>query len=32
MTPAELSAPATRLRNRADSIVLRDQPEMQRDC
>jgi hypothetical protein len=31
MRPAELSALATRLRNRAESIVLRDQPEMQRD-
>src|SRR6266849_747500 len=31
MTPAELSAQAKRLRNRAESIVLRDQPEMQRD-
>jgi hypothetical protein len=31
MRPAELSALADRLRNRADSIVLRDQPEMQRD-
>jgi hypothetical protein len=31
MTPAELSALAARLRNRAESIVLRDQPEMQRD-
>jgi hypothetical protein len=31
MTPAELSALAKRLRNRAESIVLRDQPEMQRD-
>jgi hypothetical protein len=31
MSPAELSALARRLRNRADSIVLRDQPEMQRD-
>jgi hypothetical protein len=29
MTPAELSALAKRLRNRAESIVLRDQPEMQ---
>jgi len=29
--PAELSALAKRLRNRAESIVLRDQPEMQRD-
>ena len=31
MSPAELSALAKRLRNRAESIVLRDQPEMQRD-
>jgi hypothetical protein len=31
MTPAELSALASHLRARADSIVLRDQPEMQRD-
>jgi hypothetical protein len=31
MTPAELSALAKRLRNRAESIVLRDQPETQRD-
>ena len=31
MAPAELSALAKRLRNRAESIVLRDQPEMQRD-
>jgi len=31
MSPAELSALAMRLRNRAESIVLRDQPEMQRD-
>jgi hypothetical protein len=31
MSAAELSALATRLRNRADSVVLRDQPEMQRD-
>ena len=31
MRPAELSALAKRLRNRAESIVLRDQPEMQRD-
>ena len=31
MVPAELSALAKRLRNRAESIVLRDQPEMQRD-
>jgi len=31
MSPAELSALAKRLRNRADSIVLRDQPEMQHD-
>jgi hypothetical protein len=31
MTPDELSALATRLRNRADSVVLRDCPEQQRD-
>jgi hypothetical protein len=31
MCAAELSALAKRLRNRAESIVLRDQPEMQRD-
>jgi hypothetical protein len=31
MSQAELSALAKRLRNRAESIVLRDQPEMQRD-
>jgi hypothetical protein len=31
MSAAELSALAKRLRNRAESIVLRDQPEMQRD-
>jgi hypothetical protein len=31
MTPAELSALATRLRNRAESVVLRDCPEQQRD-
>ena len=31
MSPADLSALAKRLRNRAESIVLRDQPEMQRD-
>ena len=31
MSAAELSALARRLRNRAQSIVLRDQPEMQRD-
>ncbi len=31
MSPAELSALAKRLRNRAESIVLRDLPEMQRD-
>ncbi len=31
MRPAELSALADRLRNRADSVLLRDQPEMQRD-
>jgi hypothetical protein len=31
MSPAELFALAKRLRNRAESIVLRDQPEMQRD-
>jgi len=31
MTSAELSALAKRLRNRAESIVLSDQPEMQRD-
>ena len=31
MRPAELSALAKRVRNRAESIVLRDQPEMQRD-
>jgi hypothetical protein len=31
LSPAELSALAKRLRNRAESIVLRDQPEMQRD-
>jgi hypothetical protein len=31
MSSAELSALAKRLRNRAESIVLRDQPEMQRD-
>src|SRR5260370_14324956 len=31
MSPAELSALARRLRNRAESIVLRDLPEMQRD-
>jgi 4-diphosphocytidyl-2C-methyl-D-erythritol kinase len=29
MSLAELSALAKRLRNRAESIVLRDQPEMQ---
>jgi hypothetical protein len=31
MSSAELSALTKRLRNRAESIVLRDQPEMQRD-
>ncbi len=31
MSPAELSALATRLRNRAESVVLRDCPEQQRD-
>src|SRR5258708_5909836 len=31
MSSAELSALATRLHNRAESIVLRDHPEMQRD-
>jgi hypothetical protein len=31
MKPAEMSALAARLRARADSILLRDQPEMQRD-
>jgi len=31
MSPADLSALAKRLRSRADTIVLRDQPEMQRD-
>jgi hypothetical protein len=31
MRPAELSALAKRLRNRAESMVLRDQPELQRD-
>ncbi len=31
MSPEELSALAKRLRNRAESIVLRDLPEMQRD-
>ena len=31
MSPAELSALAKRLRNRAESTVLRDLPEMQRD-
>ena len=31
MSPAELSALAKRLRSRAESIVLRDQPDMQRD-
>jgi hypothetical protein len=31
MSPAELYALAKRPRNRAESIVLRDQPEMQRD-
>jgi hypothetical protein len=31
MTPAELMAFAARLRARADSIVMRDQPEQQRD-
>src|SRR5258708_3399266 len=31
ISPAELSALARRLRNRAESIVLRDLPEMQRD-
>ncbi len=31
MRPPELSALASRLRNRAESIVLRDHPEMQRD-
>src|SRR5258707_807073 len=31
MTSGELSALARRLRNRAESVVLRDQPEMQRD-
>jgi hypothetical protein len=31
MSQAELSALAKRLRNRAESIVLRDLPEMQRD-
>ena len=31
MTSAELSALAKRLRNRTESIVLSDQPEMQRD-
>jgi hypothetical protein len=31
MTPAELSALATRLRNRADSVVLRDCPHQQAD-
>ena len=31
MSPAELSALAARLRSRADSVVLRHQPEQQRD-
>ena len=31
MSTAELSALATRLRNRADNVVLRHQPEQQRD-
>jgi len=31
MSPAELSPLAKRLRNHVESIVLRDQPEMQRD-
>jgi hypothetical protein len=31
MSPGELTALAGRLRARAESIVLRDQPEMQRD-
>jgi hypothetical protein len=31
MGDAELSALADRLRNRADSVVMRDQPEQQRD-
>jgi len=31
MTPAELSALASRLRNRANSALLHDQPEQQRD-
>jgi hypothetical protein len=31
MSPAELSALASRLRNRAQSVVLRDCPEQQRD-
>jgi hypothetical protein len=31
MTPAELSTLAQRLRARADSVLMRDQPEQQRD-
>jgi hypothetical protein len=31
MTPAELSALASRLRNRAESVVLRDCPHQQTD-
>ena len=31
MGRAEMSALAERLRNRADSVVMRDQPEQQRD-
>jgi hypothetical protein len=31
MGQAEMSALADRLRNRADSVVMRDQPEQQRD-
>ncbi len=31
MTPAELTALAARLRNRANSVLMRDQREQQRD-
>ncbi len=31
MTPDEMRGLAQRLRARADSVILRDQPEMQRD-
>jgi len=32
LKPAELSALAARLRARAESVLMRDQPEQQRIC